>query len=209
MTQEDSMSPAVRAGTEAAILASNAERDQTAQRLQVAFAEQRLTDDEFDQRIRAALTARTTGDLDQLTADLPAETPGLSQAGLAAPGRKPGRFVVTFKNSIRRSGRWSVPRKLTFGVYKGTGVLDLRAAELSAPVTTIRAVIYKSRSEIVLPPGVRLELGGLGVSSDCDPAAQSVRPDAPVVRIVGYGYKAAISVTNRPQISADQRPELR
>src|SRR5712691_8219278 len=156
MTQEDSSSPAVRTGpgTEAAILASNAERDAAAQRLQVAFAEQRLTDEEFDQRIRAALTARTTADLDRLTADLPAGAPGFSQAGLAGQGRKPGRFVVTFKNSIRRSGRWSVPKKLTFGVYKGSGLLDLRAAELTAPVTTIRAVIYKSRTEIVLPPGV-------------------------------------------------------
>ena len=205
MAQEDSRSPATTGpgpGTEAAILASNAERDAAAQRLQVAFAEQRLTDEEFDQRIRAALTARTTADLDQLTADLPADVPGLSQAGLAVPGRKPGRFVVTFKNSIRRSGRWPVPKKLVFGVYKGTGLLDLRAADLTAPVTTIRAVIYKSRTEIVLPPGVQLELGGLGVSADCDPAAQAIRPDAPVVRVVGYGYKSTIGVTNRPQLEA-------
>jgi hypothetical protein len=202
MTQEDSASPAMRAGAEAAILASNAERDAVAQRLQVAFAEQRLTDEEFDQRIRVALTARTTADLDQLTADLPASTPGYSQTGLASPGRKPGRFAVTFKNSIKRSGRWPVPRKLLFGVYKGSGLLDLRAAELTGPVTTIRAVIYKSRTEIVLPPGVRLELGGLGVSSDCDPGNQAVRPDAPVVRVVGFGYKSTISVTNRHQLEA-------
>jgi hypothetical protein len=204
MTQEDSSSPAIRpgAGAEAAILASNAERDAAAQRLQVAFAEQRLTDEEFDQRIRAALTARTTADLDQLIADLPASIPEYGQAGLAQAGRKPGRFVVTVKNSIRRSGRWSVPKKLTFGVYKGNGLLDLRAADLTAPVTTIRAVIYKSRTEIVLPPGVQLELGGLGVSSDCDPASQAIRPGAPVVRVVGYGYKSTIGVTNRPQLEA-------
>ncbi|HEY3905915.1 MAG TPA: DUF1707 domain-containing protein [Streptosporangiaceae bacterium] len=203
MTQEDSPGAmTARPGTEAAILASNAERDAAAQRLQVAFAEQRLTDEEFDQRIRAALTARTTADLDQLTADLPASVPGVSQAGLAEAGRKPGRFVVTFKNSIKRSGRWPVPKKLVFGVYKGTGLLDLRAADLTAPVTTIRALIYKSRTEIVLPPGVQLELGGLGVSADCDPAAQAIRPDAPVVRILGYGYKSTIGVTNRPQLEA-------
>lgn len=206
MTQEDSSSPATRPGpgTETAILASNAERDAVAQRLQVAFAEQRLTDEEFDQRIRAALTARTAADLDQLTADLPASTADYGQASLAVAGRKPGRFVVTFKNSISRSGRWSVPKKLTFGVYKGSGLLDLRAADLTVPVTTIRAVIYKSRTEIVLPPGVQLELGGLGVSSDCDPASQAIRPDAPVVRIVGYGYKSTIGVTNRPQIESGQ-----
>jgi hypothetical protein len=55
--------------------ASNAERDAAARRLQEAFAEHRLTDDEFDSRIKAALTARTTADLGTLTADLPAALP--------------------------------------------------------------------------------------------------------------------------------------
>ncbi|HKA97430.1 MAG TPA: DUF1707 domain-containing protein [Streptosporangiaceae bacterium] len=40
-------------------LASDAERDAAAERLQVAFAEGRLADTEFDQRMRSALTART------------------------------------------------------------------------------------------------------------------------------------------------------
>ncbi len=52
---------------QAPILASNAERDAVAQRLQLAFAEHRLDDDEFDQRIRSALTARSTSELDRLT----------------------------------------------------------------------------------------------------------------------------------------------
>ena len=55
-----------------AIRASDQDRDAVAQRLQQAFAERRLDDDEFDERMRAALTARTSADLDQLTTDLPA-----------------------------------------------------------------------------------------------------------------------------------------
>src|ERR1022692_4146210 len=81
------------------IRASHQDRDAVAQRLQQAFAEQRLDDDEFDQRIRAALTAQTsadldqlTADLDQLTADLPASAHGLAAPDLAGP--KPGRFAV-------------------------------------------------------------------------------------------------------------------
>src|SRR5215469_2675991 len=58
--------------TSSGMLASSAERDAAAQRLQVAFAEQRLTDDEFDHRIRVALTAKTTAELELITADLPA-----------------------------------------------------------------------------------------------------------------------------------------
>lgn len=75
-----------RAGTDAAaILAANTERDAVTERLQVAFAEHRLTDSEFDERIRAALTARTAGDLDKLTADLPAQAAGAGAATGAGP----------------------------------------------------------------------------------------------------------------------------
>jgi len=176
------------------LLASNGERDAAAQRLQVAFAEQRLTDDEFDHRIRAALTARTTAELDLLTADLPAA----SQVQIVT-GRKPGRFAVVYKGSISRSGRWPVPKHLLFGVYKGGGRIDLRAAELTAKVTTIRAIAYKSNTEIVVPPGVRIELGGLGVSADTDSQPDDLRHDAdtPVVRIKGLGYKGTILVATR------------
>ncbi len=51
------------------------------QRVQDAFAEGRLNDDEFDERSRAALTARTHADLDALLADLPAAP--------TAAGRRP------------------------------------------------------------------------------------------------------------------------
>ena len=67
------------AGRGPALRASDRERDAVLQRVQQAFAEGRLDDAEFDERMRAALTARTDADLDALLADLPAEkaaTPG-------------------------------------------------------------------------------------------------------------------------------------
>ena len=80
--------PAVEAGRSPAVgfprravRASDRERDAVVQRVQQAFAEGRLDDAEFDERMRAALTARTHADLDLLLADLPAET--------AAPARRP------------------------------------------------------------------------------------------------------------------------
>jgi DUF1707 SHOCT-like domain len=180
-----------------ALRASQAERDAAAQRLQAAFAEHRLDDEEFDQRIRAALTAKTTGELDRLTADLPAAAP----AGPVSATARPGRFAIALKSSITRSGRWSLPQRFSCLVYKGSGLLDLRAAELTAPVTTIRAIAYKSRTEIVLPPGIRVELGGTGVSLTGDSTA-AVQPaaNAPVVVVRGLAYKGTIEVTNRPPL---------
>ena len=52
--------------------ASDAERDLAADRLREAHAEGRLTVEEFSERLDAALAARTRGDLEALTRDLPA-----------------------------------------------------------------------------------------------------------------------------------------
>ena len=51
--------------------ASDAERQAVARRLEQAFRDGRLTVVEFDERTRAAYAARTRGELDDLTEDLP------------------------------------------------------------------------------------------------------------------------------------------
>ncbi len=180
--------------------ASDRERDAVVQRVQEAFGEGRLDDTEFDERMRAALTARTHGELDVLLADLPAATAGTRPAqAVAGPG--PGRFAIAWKGSVRRAGRWRVPERYTTVVYKGGGWLDLRAAELSGPVTTFRAVAYKSTLTILVPPGVRVEMTGFGVTQglpdDQDPG-YPLPADAPVIHVRGVAYKGAVEITTRP-----------
>ncbi len=185
-----------------AMRVSDAERDAVAQVLQAAFAEGRLDDGEFDERMRAALTARTTADLEQITTDLPSGPPrpaAFATSVLAGPA--PGRYAIAYKNSIRRGGRWRVPERFTSVVYKGSGWLDLRAAELTAPVTTVLAVAYKSRIDVLVPPGVRVELDGFGVSKGWSQQEELERlapRDAPVVHIRGIAYKGTIEVATRP-----------
>jgi hypothetical protein len=177
------------------VRASDSERDAAAGRLQAAFAEGRLDDAEFDERMRTALTARTRTDLAQLMTDLPADAPAPQPA---PAGSQPGRFALTFKSSLRKSGRWRVPEHFTTVVYKGEGVLDLRAAELTAQVTTISAVAYKSRIDILVPPGVRVETAGLGVSTGSAGPEGPLSPNAPVVHVRGYSYKGTVEVAGRP-----------
>jgi Flp pilus assembly protein TadB len=52
--------------------ASDADRDQVAERLRKAAAEGRLLAEELEQRLASALRARTYGELDSVVADLPA-----------------------------------------------------------------------------------------------------------------------------------------
>jgi Domain of unknown function (DUF1707) len=180
------------------VRASDAERDVAVSRLQAAFAEGRLDDDAFDQRMRAALTAQTRADLAELMTDLPEEAP---RPLPATSGRRPGRFAVTFKSSLSRAGRWRVPEHYTTLVYKGSGVIDLRAAELTAQVTTISAVAYKSRIDILVPPGIRVEAGGLGVSTGSTGPQEPLPAAAPVVHVRGYAYKGTVEVGGRPAVT--------
>ena len=103
-----------------------------------------------------------------------------------------------------------MPEHLTSVVYKGSGWLDLRAAELTAQVTTVLAVAYKSRIDILVPPGVRVEMDGFGVTKGWSPDEEWERQlshDAPIVHIRGIAYKGTIETSSRPP-GSDGRPAI-
>jgi Domain of unknown function (DUF1707) len=63
------------------IRTSDADRERVTARLRDHFAEGRLTREELDERITAALSARTFGELRRVMTDLPEPAPVLPQAG--------------------------------------------------------------------------------------------------------------------------------
>ena len=67
------------------IRTSDADRERVTARLRDHFAEGRLTREELDERVTAALNARTFGELRRVLADLPEPAPVL-QARPAGPG---------------------------------------------------------------------------------------------------------------------------
>ena len=67
------------------IRVSDADRDRVTARLREHFGEGRLTHDELDERISAALNAKTVGDLRRVMADLPEPVP--AQAPWGGPHR--------------------------------------------------------------------------------------------------------------------------
>jgi hypothetical protein len=62
---------------------SDSDRDRVATQLRDYYAEGRLTSEELDERVTAALNAKTAGDLRRLMADLPAAAP--AAGGPTAP----------------------------------------------------------------------------------------------------------------------------
>jgi len=63
------------------IRVSDADRDRVTTRLREHFGEGRLTHDELDERISAALSAKTAGDLRRVMADLPEPAPAQASWG--------------------------------------------------------------------------------------------------------------------------------
>ena len=89
--------------------ASDADRDRVIDVLRAATADGRLTADEFNQRMEAALSSRTFRELAPLTADL--GTPSASRAPESAQADDVMR-IDQRGGSVQRTGRWVVPRRL-------------------------------------------------------------------------------------------------
>ncbi|MGH3398916.1 MAG: DUF1707 SHOCT-like domain-containing protein, partial [Streptosporangiaceae bacterium] len=78
------------------IRVSDADRERVTARLRDHYAEGRLSAEEMEERISAALSAKTVGDLRQVMADLPEPEPaGVGgPGGLGGPGGAPGAPVA-------------------------------------------------------------------------------------------------------------------
>ena len=73
----------------ALLRASDAEREEVAERLRNAAVEGRLLAEELEERLAASLTARTHGELDALVADLPAPRPAHRKSRVPLPRTAP------------------------------------------------------------------------------------------------------------------------
>lgn len=136
----------------------DAERDRVAEVLREAVAEGRLTLDELEDRLEAALAARTFADLDPLVADLPGELPSATATAAAAPAvearRGPGwsaedpLVLDPGWTSLTRTGAWDVPPYLR--VHGGHGALRLDLLEAAARAATIDVEVTGGSGSITL-----------------------------------------------------------
>jgi hypothetical protein len=107
-------------GAEPELRASHADRDRVAEILGAAAADGRLTAAELDERLEAALSARTSGELAALTADLP-------PSGLQRQAKDVVRIDQRF-GDVTRTGRWVVPRRMEIRLTAGDVKLDFTEA---------------------------------------------------------------------------------
>jgi hypothetical protein len=190
--------------------ASDADREQVADRLREAAVDGRITMDELEQRLETAYTSTTHAELRPLTRDLaapdaPASAPTARELAGGAPSRR-RRSIVVMSGSNRR-GRWVVPARFSVFAFWGGVQLDLREAILTERETVIRADAVMAGIEIIVPQDVAVHVEGVGFMGAFDeaPGTAPPPPGAPVIRITGIAFWAAVAVKRTPTYSPKKR----
>ena len=152
----------------AALRASDADRDRVIEVLRAAVADGRLDQVEFDERLDAALAARTIDALAPITADLiaaPGSASPLTPLLAGTPTEAAARLLTIKQRygSVRRDGRWTLPHRLALRTAWCDVMLDLTSAVRSGPELVIELRVRGGDVELVLAPGMVVDANELSV----------------------------------------------
>lgn len=177
--------------------ASDADRERVTALLGEALADGRISHEEYSERMPAALTARTLGDLAALTTDL------------APPERQPvqvdgGHPVTALFGNAERKGRWVMPATMTCVATFGEAVLDLSEALLQERHVVVNVYALFGRVRLIVPAGVEVVLNGteiLGRQRGATARGVPLSSDVPVVEVRGYvaASQVLVRTPSRPR----------
>jgi hypothetical protein len=177
--------------------ASHDDRDRVVEMLRVAAGDGRLTLEELDERVGAALTARTYGELAVLVSDLPAVP--ASPAGASEVKPKDLVRIDCHSSSTRRDGRWMVPRRMEVRATGGSVTLDFTEAVTWWPSLQLEVAVRAGSLRLVTKPGILVSTDDLAVQASSVKVHAPWGPGVPVrFRIDVAGTVASSSFTARP-----------
>jgi hypothetical protein len=209
---------------------AGAQREQVVELLCEHFANDALTVEEFERRVDAANAADTLEELRAVIADLPgqgatllSDPQDLQRPPVPARKRPPsmpatvtgGGPVVVSPDLIRdrnwivavwsgptRKGQWMPARKTLVTAVQGGAELDFREARLGPGVTEVTAVAWMGGVEIIVPPGLQVEVTGVGIMGAFEHSDEITGvhdPNLPILRIGGVAIWGGVEVTVRHQ----------
>jgi hypothetical protein len=173
--------------------ASDTDRDRVLALLAEAMSDGRLTPEEHSERVQRACSARTLGELAELTADL------------AVPSAQPvrldgGRVVAGIFGPARRDGRWVVPETLTATAMFGEVEVDFTQAILQSSRVQLYATVVGGRLRLVVPDGVSVLLGGhMVLGRRRGGTAPPTDPHGPVIEVKALVVGGEVVVRTPPK----------
>lgn len=180
--------------------ASDGDRDRYAAVLQDAYAEGRLSRDEYDERLEAVFTAKTYAELEPLVADLPAANlPVVKPAAPLVPASGAQTPMVAVFSAVERKGVWALSEDSNAVAVFGSVELDLRQAQIATMSNEIRAVAVFGSVEITIPRGMRAEITGVGVFGEFSQTGKASPPDpqVPTIRVSGLALFGSVTVKEK------------
>ena len=183
-----------------AILAGDAEREQSTELLSRAVVEGRLTLEEFSDRVERAQAARTRNELATLTQDLPAAPRPAASTELAAPQQR----HVAFCSRLVRSGPWELAARSEFRSIFGTITLDLSQARLPGSEVDLEIFNLFGTVTVIVPESVDVSLtgGGMFASQVIQPHTAPPVPGAPKLRINARGPGGTLYVRTKSKTAS-------
>lgn len=156
--------------------ASHEDRERVVETLRIAGGDGRLTAEELEDRLEAALSARTLGDLAALTADLPTGAP-------TAPAAKDVLVIEQHGGKYARAGRWVVPKRIELRTQHCQTTLDFTAAVITPGTLRIDMDMVHGKLFIVRAPGIEIDTDELTLTySKCKLRSEGSGAD-PLLRI--------------------------
>ena len=180
---------------------SDAERDHASSILREAAGDGRLDFAELDERLSAVYAAKTYGELEPITSDLP------ESSAAPAPYRN-DRFGGTPKSSraigilggFQRKGNWVCPERFSSFAFWGGGEIDLREASFAGPEVRIQASAVMGGIHIIVPEDAEVHVNGVGIMGGFDQKASGAATvnGGPRIIITGIAFWGGVSVERKP-----------
>lgn len=179
-------------------------RDATVNALVEHFSQDRLTVEEFEQRLDSANRATTLPDLDVLLSDLPA----LRQETQPVPAQRPlppsshatdHQYIVAIMSGVERRGRWQPAKNNYAFCFMGGGSLDFRDVMLPPGVTEVNAFCFMGGLEVIVPPDLNIDMGGFAIMGGFahEEGLANGPADAPLLRINGFVLMGGVDLQVR------------
>ncbi|MGW0902677.1 DUF1707 SHOCT-like domain-containing protein [Streptomyces sp. NPDC002853] len=200
--------------------AADADRERVAERLRDAVAEGRLDMEEFEERLDATYKARTYGELEPITRDLPAE--GVKVSMVKSPvsddpaaidwsrrmvsGEPSSKLGFAFWGGFSRKGGWVVGRQFDGFAMWGGGEIDLREALFTERDVEIRCWTVMGGMQVIVPPEMTVLVKGFGFMGGFDDKATGEgTPGSPRVVVKGFALMGGVGVDRKLRRIEKQR----
>lgn len=187
---DSSRAPAPRPRRDPELRASHADREAVAELLREAAGDGRIDLEELEERLERAFAAKTYGDLEPLTADLPEHT------AVAAPAEAEPLELRAGVGDINQTGYWVVPRHISAVSHMGNIKIDFSQAECHEREVTLDVKSSMGNVTIIVPHGwsVRTHRLRLTVGAVRNKAIDPPEHGAPALEVTGRAAMGDVKI---------------